>query len=209
MIATAHQPNFLLAESITSKIAASDVVIWLDEVQYSKGGWTNRNMLPDGTWVTVPVEKHCAFKPVNRVKIGDPFYDWRERVSAQLLRAWPGHATEHVVQEVQRPYGLLVGLNVAVLRAVVPQLAPGAAWAFQSHLGGGHALPAVSDSPAELKPISYRLAAMVEEVGCDTYLSGPSGRRYLDEKPFRDRGIAVDYWEFAGPNRCALELVAA
>jgi hypothetical protein len=54
---------------------------------------------------------------------------------------------------------------------------------------------------------SEGLAEMVAEVGGTVWLSGSSGRRYLDEAPFAARGIEVRYWQHDGPNPCALELL--
>ncbi len=76
-----------------------------------------------------------------------------------------------------RPYKLLVGLNVAILEIVLAQLAPDVHTAFQSHLLGGHTIPAVSDDKDALKPISWRIAAMVDrtnvgagaEVGAENF----------------------------------------
>lgn len=207
MIVTAHQPNFLFAASIITKIQASDALILLDEVQYTKNGWTNRNKLPDGRWLTVPVERHCAFKPINRVRIGEPEKEWREPLVRDLVTTWPGPVTDDICREILRPYGLLAGLNVAILGIILAELAPDVHTAFQSHLAGGHIIPAVSDDAETLKPISHRIAYMVEELGGDVYLSGPSGRKYLSEEPFTRRGIRVDYWHHEGDNPCALSLV--
>lgn len=205
-VVTAHQPNLFLAASIVTKIEASDVVIWLDEVQYTKGGWTNRNKGPNGDWLTVPVERHCSFKPINRVLIGDPVRDWRDPLIRSLMEAWPSEETAQVCREILRPYRLLVGLNVAILEIVLGQAAPATKWIFQSHLLGGHSVPVVSNDRESLKPISWQLASMVEEAGGTTYLSGPSGRKYLNEEPFLERGIAVEYWHHSGPNPCALAM---
>jgi hypothetical protein len=206
-VITAHQSNFLFAASIISKIQASDALILLDEVQFTKNGWTNRNKLSDGRWLTVPVERHCAFKPINRVRIGEPAKDWREPVIHGLVDAWPGDVTAAVCREILRPYKLLVGLNVAILDIILGALAPHILLAFQSHLAGGHAVPVVSDDKEVLKPISWQLASMVAELGGDVYLSGPSGKKYLSEEPFEALGIAVEYWHHEGPNPCALALV--
>jgi WbqC-like protein family len=206
VVCTAHQPNFAPGMSVVSKIAASDVVVWLDKVQITKGGFTNRNRLPDGAWLTVPVEKHCAFKPINQVRIGNPRGDWKSQMTGQIRRAWgSSDVVESVCSEIMRPYGLLVGLNAAVLQVLLADLAPDCRWAWQSHLDAGHAVVAVSDDREELLPISDRLAMMTSEVGADIYLSGPSGRRYLDETPFLERGLQVEYWSWDGGNPCSLE----
>jgi hypothetical protein len=108
--------------------------------------------------------------------------------------------TEVVCREIRRPYRLLIGLNLALLRLFLHP----SKWQFQSHLDGGRAEVAVSEDRTELAPISQRLALMVAEIGGTTYLSGPSGRNYLDEAPFLDRGISVRYWHHSGGNPCVL-----
>jgi hypothetical protein len=209
LIVTAHQPNFLAGASVFTKIEASDAVIWLDECQYSHGGWTNRNKLPSGRWLTVPVAGGSAGQAINRVRIGStPQGDWRTGVIASIRRELDGVLVDEVCAEIARPYRGLAALNIAILRQLSERLVPAAAWHFQSHLDGGHAVIAQSADREELAPISARIAAMVAELGGSVYLSGPSGRNYLDETPFFDRGIAVEYWRHDGANPCALELAA-
>jgi hypothetical protein len=45
-------------------------------------------------------------------------------------------------------------------------------------------------------------------LGGDVYLSGPSGKKYLSEEPFHERGIAVEYWSHEGDNPCALSMIS-
>jgi hypothetical protein len=213
MIVTAHQPNYLPGLSVIEKVEAADAVIWLDEVQYSHGGWTNRNRMPDGSWLTVPVERRTDMGPINRVRISE-HGGWRDSHCKALKQHYKGAHTNGLVldlcAEIMRPYRLLIGLNLALLRLLIDPTESmrrsdmEAAWYFQSHLDGGHAVWASGDEEYELAPISQRIAMMVAELGGDVYLSGPSGRNYLDEKPFDERGIKVDYWKFDGPNDCAV-----
>lgn len=199
MIVTAHQPNYLPGLSVAEKIAEADAVIWLDEVQYTHGGWTNRNRMPDRSWLTIPVERATDMASMNRVRIGDK-PGWREQHAATLARFY-GSAAEPLIAEIMRPYRLLIGLNLALLRILLA--GSETVWHFQSHLDGGHAEIALSMSAPELIPVSERLAMMVEEVGGDIYLSGASGRNYLDEQPFHERGIGLDYFDWRGRNHCS------
>lgn len=205
---TMHQPNLLPGMSVVSKILASDAVVWLDTVQFTKGGWTNRQKLPDGRWLTVPVAHGSSFAPINRVRIGQPRGDWRHFAASKLREAWPTCTTELVCGELLRGYPLLVGLNAAVLRVVLDGFGWHGEQHWQSHLDDAHAVAAVSEEPAVLAPISERIAAMVAALGGTTYLSGPSGRNYLDERPFLERDVRVDYWSHQGPNPCSLALLA-
>ncbi len=204
MIITAHQPNYLPGLNVIDKIRSADAVIWLDECQYSHGGWSNRNRMPDGSWLTVPIERRTDMGPFNRVRISE-HGDWRS-VHIRTLQQHYGRRAAPFQDEIERPYRLLVGLNLALLWVLLGDAIP---WHFQSHLDGGHAVWAVSEDAADLAPISLRLAMMVAEIGGTTYLSGPSGRDYLDERPFLERGIKVAYYEHRGPNDCALSALGA
>jgi hypothetical protein len=205
MIVTAHQPNLLPGLSVVEKVRASDAVIWLDTVQYTHGGWSNRNRMPDGSWLTVPVDRATDMGAFNRVRVSD-HGPWRRKASKTLAQHY-GRVADEVCAEMQRPYGLLIGLNLACLRIILDHAEIATPAHFQSHLDGGNATVAVSNNRETLRPISERLAMMVAELGGTTYLSGPSGFRYLDEAPFRTRGLTVEYFTWARDNPCSLELL--
>lgn len=201
-VIAAHQLNFLPGASVIGKIAAADVVIWEDELEFTRG-YEHRNRLPDGRWLTVPVEYGSVGEPLNRVRIAaraDDGKGWRAPMAAKIRRAWPFDAGEQVAAEILVPHRQLLGLNQALMEILFRALRIETRQRFQSLLEAGHAWPGSAFN-------SERLAAMVAEVGGDTYLSGPSGRKYLEEQPFTERGIEVRYWDHDGSNPCALELV--
>jgi len=114
------------------------------------------------------------------------------------------------IEQIRRPYGLLVGLNAALLRKLLTALNSKADWHWQSQLIGGRPLTSIYDDRLESgkrRQISNQLAAMVAEVGGTVYLSGPSGKKYLDETPFEKLNVEVTYYKHEGPNPCALELL--
>lgn len=207
MIVAAHQVNLLPGISVVTKIEASDLFIACDEFQFTRGGFVNRNRLADGTLLTVPFDRRDTFAPINRVRLAEQPPRWREKLARTLEQRLP--CGEPYAELVRRPWRLLVGLNAALLELLLADLQIMTPWVFQTHLETGKCWgPLVSDSPAVLMPASERLAAMTAEVGGDIYLSGMGGHRYLDETPFRERGIRVDYWEHTGPNPSAIELVS-
>jgi len=199
-VVTAHQPNYIPGVSVIQKVESADAVIWLDAVQYSHGGWSNRNRMPDGSWLTIPIDRSTDMAEFNHVRISD-HRDWR-KAHCKALRQHYGHSADAICEEIQRPYKLLIGLSLACLQILLSD--SDASWHFQSHLDGGRAVTAISDDRVELAPISARLALMVAELGGDVYLSGPSGKNYLDETPFHELGIRVDYWQHTGDNPCAV-----
>ena len=71
MIISIHQPQYLPWLPYYSKIARSDIFIFLDDVQYQKNGLQNRNELKNSNgrfWLTVPVSVNLGDK-LNEVKI--------------------------------------------------------------------------------------------------------------------------------------------
>lgn len=206
MIVTGHQINFLPGCSVMGKVAAADACIWMDQMQYERHGFVNRNRLDgDKSWMTVPVNEHDTFAPINRVRIADKTFRHRKKIAKKLHMTLGDRALPYSA-ELARPYKLLVGLNWALLRQLQADLGIWTVPYFQSHLDSGHPVPIVGEDQV-LEPARERLAAMVAEIGGTVWLSGPSGRSYLDEQPFIERGIEVRYHEHQGPNPSALSLV--
>jgi len=169
-------------------------------------GWVNRNRLPNGTWLTAPVDEHDTYAPINRVHLARDPVRWREKMGrslAQYLGDYTAQPYRWILE--RRRHELLVGLNAALLEQLFRDLEITTRWIWQSHLAAGrHWGPVVGDDPWELTPVSEKLAAMTAELGGDVWLSGSSGRHYLDERPFAERDITVDYFEWDGPNDSAV-----
>lgn len=195
MRVTGHQLNTLPGISVIEKVRASDAVIWMDTMQYRRHSWVNRNRLADGTMFTIPVAESDTFMPINEVRIADPTGRLREKAARTLENRLGGLAGPFAA-EIRKPYRLLAGLNARLLHLLLTGLEVDVVEHYQSHLGAGR-----------YDDTSEGLAEMVLEVGGTIWLSGPSGRNYLDETPFADRGITVEYFDFDGPNPSGLELL--
>ena len=53
-----HQPGYLPGLSFFRKIVEADVFVFLDDSQYERRGWQNRNKIKvngQSSWITVPV----------------------------------------------------------------------------------------------------------------------------------------------------------
>ena len=82
MILTAHQPAYLPWLGYFHKLMISDIFIILDNVQYQKNYFTNRNKIktPQGeAWITLPIltsghldKKICEMKINNKIR-------WRQK----------------------------------------------------------------------------------------------------------------------------------
>ena len=74
------QPYFFPYIGYWQLILASDVFVLLDDVQYIRHGWINRNRIlsPSGGWqyIVVPLERHSATALIRNVNT-HPNIDWK------------------------------------------------------------------------------------------------------------------------------------
>jgi hypothetical protein len=205
VIVSAHQLNFLPGISVVERLRRADVVIWLDACSYVRHSFVNRNRLADGKWMTIPVDEHDTFAPINRVKIADPTGRAREKI-ARRLEYELGAAAAPFAYELRRPYEMLAGLNYALIQRLFAALDIHVEQTFQSLLDPHHAIPVWTEDDSEMPPVKERFADMAAQLGATVWLSGPS-RHFGEEWRFAARGIAVETYEHTGPNPSALELL--
>jgi hypothetical protein len=172
----------------------ADRFVILDNVQYRTNYFQNRNRVLGANgpfWLTVPVRSrgHVASSIADIVI--DDSQAWGERHRKSLEACYGRHPHFRRYADVLRtildsPWQRLADLNLAIIEAFRSALDIGTPMVRASELG-------VEGRGSEL------LLAICERMGAATYLSGPSGRDYLDESLFANRGIAVQYHEFHHP----------
>ncbi|WP_102126289.1 WbqC family protein [Deinococcus planocerae] len=191
MLVTIHQPNFLPWLGFFDKMADADLLVVLDHVGFEKGGYQNRVRVkgPSGEqWLTAPVNTagRCG-APIHEVELNHrtPWGRNHRLTLRQFYGKTPGYAAQEELLETL--YG---GRPERLVDFTVPAL---------GHLAGalGVSTPVVLASSLGVGGRrSELLCALVREVGGTAYLSGPSGRDYLDEEVFRRHGIEVHYHSF-------------
>ena len=187
-----HQPNYLPWLGYFHKIAVADVLVFLDDVQFSKNSYTNRvRILADGKarWLTVPVTVHLG-EPINRVRPAADDWARRHRDTvfgcyrrAQAFRqVWP--RIEDMLGET--PTADLAAINRYLVEALAAELALECRFRASSELG-------VEDKTGDQRLVA--LVAAVDPSG--TYLSGRGGAKYQDESRFAEAGLGFRYAGFA------------
>jgi hypothetical protein len=191
MIVTIHQPNLFPYLGFFDKMASADVFILLDNVQFTKRGYQNRVEIK-GTngaqWLTLPVKSKGRYDQLTRdVEINDD-QAWRKehvKTCELLYRGTPGFSEW---------MGKLEDLYARPASRMMDVTVPGIEM-MQTALGIPTQLVYASDLPATGKS-SKLLCELVKAVGGTTYLSGPSGRTYLEEDVFAEQGIKLEYHQF-------------
>jgi|SRR5919108_1367346 hypothetical protein len=195
-VAAIHQPNFLPWIGYFSKMLQCDVFVLLDNVQLSRGSFTNRVRIKtrDGTpWLTVPFRHpgDAAYPDIRDVRI-DYTQPWAAKHLRTLAQAY-AHA-EHASTYLPRladllttNYASLADLNETTIAFMTESLRLECPLVRASTLN-------VSGRRNDL------LIAICKAVGANTYLVGQGGGlTYTDEESFGAQGIAVRRQRFTHP----------
>ena len=194
MIVAIHQPNFLPWLGYFLKMSCADAFIYLDNVPFSKHGYLNRVRIKgreDARWLSVPVlAKGRSGQLIDEVEINNATR-WREQ-HLNTLRTEYGAAPcfRGIFAALQDTYqdadGNLARFNLRLLERLTDWLALRPRFFLASQIG-------VEGTGSQL------LLRLVQAVGGDIYLSGPSGREYLDLDLFARSGVLVRFHSLRHP----------
>jgi hypothetical protein len=192
MKVTVHQPNFLPYLGFFEKILASDVFVVYDTAQFSRDGFQQRNsILLNGTKVLCSLSVGTAdawHLPLKDVPIKD---DRKTRaIWATLCQAYQKAPYFQLYRPRFEPLFLghptnLCDFSLQIIEVVL------------QILGWTGRIVRTSTLNLDLtKRKSEALLEIVQAVGGTVYLSGSSGKSYLNEQIFRDAGVEVLYQAF-------------
>lgn len=196
-VAAIMQPTYLPYLGYFHLIAASDVFVFLDDVQFARRSWQSRNRILTANgelMLTVPVKKHDRDTPISDIAIDDS-QGWRDKHLAAVSHAYgkrPGFAqgwnflSEHLAAHRD---GKLADFNADLIEAAARRLGLAARFERASALGCGEAR-------------SEHLLALCRAVGATRYVSPTGSADYMEEDgvfaaagfPVRFQGfVQVDY----------------
>lgn len=181
------QSSFIPWRGYFDIIASVDLFIFLEDVQFSKGSWRNRNIIKsqDGTrWLTVPVRHRSLGQLIIETEIDDR-KDWR----ANHLKQWHIHyASAAFFTDVLALLGemgegsdmTISQLNIRLISTICAYL--------------GIHTPLIQSSELNIEGVKTdRLINMLRAVGGEAYLSGSSAGAYLEKHKFIEAGIRLEY----------------
>lgn len=197
MICAIHQPQTYPWLGYFAKIMQADVFIFLDNVQFKKNEWQNRNKIRttnDWLWLTVPVIHHFG-QNICEVKINDTV-DWRNK-HLQTLRTYYGKAPffkqyfEEIATLYKTDWQNLAQFNIASVRLIMKLIGIGTPTLIASEI------KELNDNPN--LSADERLVVATKAVGADIYLSGAGGHNYLQTDLFPQNGIELRFQSFEHP----------
>lgn len=190
----AHQPQYLPYLGLLSKIAAADVFVLQDDLQFSRSSFQNRNRIrtSDGVrWLTIPVHAH-GLPPLNRVMPADEGWLKRHgRIVAQEYHSSPHLDRADAIWDAVAPAAKddLAAISARALGALLQAFAITTPVILESSLGL---------TEREYTTKDLRLQTLCRRFGADEYLSGLGGRVYMDLGSWSGAGIAVEWSRWSG-----------
>lgn len=168
----------------------ADHFLFLDDVQFSKGSFTNRVQIKSGDkigWLTIPLKNSGSFKRINELQTSNE--NWREQHLEQLKLAYRSAPfVEDLLKLVKSVYEIenLCDLLIASIEqsAAYLGICAGQLRARTSGLG----IAGTS---------STRVLELVQYCNGNRYITGHGASNYLQHEEFEKNGISVEYMAYS------------
>lgn len=195
MKVTIHQPEFMPWLGFFHKINMSETFVVLDNVQYRKRYFQNRNKIrtkKGWQWIYVSVKREdLSDQLIKDVEIQNEDALWNRKISGSLSHSYSKSKFfklywNDFASIFDKNYDLLSDLNMDIIRYIFDKLGIKRKIVFASTL----------DVLGKKGDLMFNICKALD---ADTYISGISGRDYLDFQKFKDNNIEVVIQEFHHP----------
>jgi len=193
MIVAVHQPQYLPWLGYFDKIDRADIFVLLDNVQFKKNEWQNRNRIKTAQgsqWLTVPV-RYKFSQLINQVEINNRDkwqHRQRQAIISNYKKAPYWSLLEEFFEEIfLSKWQYISQLNIYVMKKLTELLGITTPIYVASELGE------FPEDPDD------RLIAMAKHFDADTYLAGGGGREYMNMEKYAESGIEVIFQEYRHP----------
>lgn len=187
-----HQPGYLPWLGFFKKIISAEVFVFLDDVQYEKNGWQNRNKIRTDKgeiWLTVPVK--LKFGALLKNITIDNSSNWAKKHSKSITLNYSkakffSKYWNNLEKIYQKEFDNLIDLNLEIIKYMMEKF--------------GIKTKTILSSELEIRDQgSDRILKICKAFGADSYLSGVAGKDYLKIDEFRSNNIQVMFQNFQHP----------
>ncbi len=186
------QSNYLPWKGYFDIINLVDEFVLYDEVQFTKNDWRNRNQIKTPTckdWITIPVLQKNLGQKISETIVVDNF--WRKKHWKTIVQNYKKakffrtYAPIFENLYLNREEIFLSKINHQFIKAVNSIL--------------GIKTKIVFDNQYELRGSkTERIIHICKQAGASEYISGPSGKNYIEENLFEETDIALTYFDYSG-----------
>ncbi|PZM87328.1 MAG: hypothetical protein DLD55_01975 [candidate division SR1 bacterium] len=194
MICSIHQPNYIPYLGLFNKIYLSDIFVFYDNAQYTKGDYHNRNKIKSSNGeilLSLPVKVSLGQK-INEVTFNREILQKHWQTIEQSYKRAPYFAdyAEPIKKNIyESSEENIAKFNIATIR-------------FLCQLLGIDKTKFIvlSEVLPELKTKSTEaLADICGFLGADIYLSGAGGKGYIEKEYFERKNINLKFQNFEHP----------
>ncbi len=187
-----NQPGYLPWMGFFKRIMYSDIFVFLDDVQYLKKDWQNRNKIRTSQgwiWLSVPVKKN-DLENLNKVDI-DYSENWisTHKKSIRYNYSKSKFFDDHwpfFEQLFEKKFTRLIDLNMEIINYVLQTLDIKTKTIFASELE-------VTGKKSDLN------LSICKTLNADVYLSGTLGQDYIKIDDFKNNDIDVKFADYRHP----------
>jgi hypothetical protein len=178
MICAIMQPTYLPWPGYFNIISKSDIFVFLDDAQFQKNSWHNRNRIlvnEDVHWITVPVRHHSLQQKINKTEILNTQM-WRKKHGRTLRQTYSKHPffgdIMSIIELIEKgEFSNLSKLNMEIILLCLSKMniKTEVYLSSDSNLGGER---------------TDKLINILEFYGVQTYLSPEGALEYLEHDNF-------------------------
>jgi hypothetical protein len=189
------QPYFLPYIGYFQMMAAVDKFILLDDVNFIKGGWINRNRILSNavpTWMTIPLLGASSNKLIREIEI-KPDDGWKRKTLTQVRQS---HAKAPFCESILRhceswieiangnlsSYLYRVLKDIAEIMNIRTEIVPSSSIFSKNGLWGVD-----------------RVIDICLQTEATHYINAPGGKTLYESEVFQDRGIFLEFIELKKP----------
>ena len=186
------QSNYIPWRGYFDLIAACDIFVLYDDMQYTRRDWRNRNKIKTSAglqWLTIPVKVKGKYnQKISDVEIQGE--RWQTDHWKTITYSYGKSVYFQEIQDLLGPIFLksdfvyLSDFNLKLIKAIC------------CYLGIKTKIVKSSDFIITGRK-SETLASICDQLGAKTYLSGPTAKDYLEEKVFNNLSVNVNWFSYS------------
>lgn len=184
------QPMYFPWVGMFEQIILSDIFVIYDDVQFSKGSFTNRVQIKtnDGIkWLSVPLSKISLSQTINQIKI-DNSKSWQESQLSFLENTYKKHTYKYDILDIvsnvfNSEYFTIADLSMNSMLEIMHYFSISKVVLKSSELN----IKGTS---------SKRVCDIVKLLAGKHYITGHGAKNYLDHHLFESNGIQVGYMDY-------------
>ena len=174
------QPSYLPWAGYFNLMSKVDIFIFLDDAQFSKNNWHNRNLIicnNEKKWLTIPLKKSSINTKINEKQI-DNSKNWIQNHQKTILQNYSSHPFENDLQEflfffkkINSNY--LADFNIKILKYFAKKFFLNPKFLLSSELN-------IDEKR------TTRLIKILEKIKATEYLSPEGAKSYLESDNFNN-----------------------